>query len=419
MNARFSTFETDDPPQDVSAPVRDDTSGMLEGLAVSVHVDMKALEGEWRLLEMSTAASLHQSYDWCAGWAAAHRTTLLLVRGRLDGRTVFILPLELVRRGIFRTARFVGSPHSNINTGLFSEDLGGVSPERLARSILRELVVKLAHVADIVTLEKMPLEWRGHRHPLASLPSIRNQNASYQLPLFADFGATLAQINAKRRRKKFRVSEKRMEAYGGYDYFVAETPEDRRSVLNLFFQQKAARFEALGLPNVFRDQETQAFLRHITLLEGRLDNRPLALHALRLKGEPAGRIVAIAGISRKGDHMICQFGSIDETLAADASPGELLFYRIIEQACAEGVALFDFGIGDQPYKRSWCTVETPQCDIVLPLTLRGRAAAGVHRLIVALKRVIKSHRRAYDLVQRVRQKRQGSAAPTSDDADES
>ncbi|WP_349017670.1 GNAT family N-acetyltransferase [Rhizobium sp. 32-5/1] len=123
-------------------------------------------------------------------------------------------------------------------------------------------------------------------------------------------------------------------------------------------------------------------------------------------------------MSRKGDHVICQFGSIDETVAADSSPGELLFYLMIRRYCAEGAALFDFGIGDQPYKRSWCTVETIQRDIVLPLTLRGRIAAWSHRSIVSMKSAIKSNRKIYAFVQRLRQRRQGTSAVTSAETDD-
>jgi CelD/BcsL family acetyltransferase involved in cellulose biosynthesis len=416
-HAQLSAIDSHTAAADAQARAADGRAAALSGLTVSVHISMAALEADWRALEAQSGVSLHQGYDWCATWAATHLESLLLVRGRLGERTVFILPLELVRNGLFRTARFIGAPHSNINTGLFAEDLCGIPPRDFAQAVIGELAVKLAHVADIVTLQNMPLSWRGHSHPLAVLPSIQNQNASYQLPLLQDFAATLAQINAKRRRKKFRVSEKRMEAYGGYDYIIAETAAERRQTLDLFFAQKAARFEALGLPNVFRDGPTQAFFRGLTAIDCDPLNRPLALHALRLNAAPGRPIVAIAGISRKGDHMICQFGSIDDTLAADASPGELLFYRIIERACADGVRLFDFGIGDQPYKRSWCTVETPQHDIVLPLTLRGRAAAGVHHMLVRAKRSVKANRRLYVAVQRFRQKRQGSVEPVPDTAD--
>ena len=164
-----------------------------------------------------------------------------------------------------------------------------------------------------------------------------------------------------------------------------KTSEERRQILDLFFEQKAIRFKALGLPNVFQDMETQAFFHALAAVEPTSDGQPLELNAIRLRGQENGRIVAIAGLSRKGDHVICQFGSIDEDIAADASPGELLFYLMIRKCNAEGFTLFDFGIGDQAYKRSWCTVETIQRDIVLPLTLRGRLAASAHRAAVRFK----------------------------------
>jgi len=386
-------------------------------LKLSVHVNLDALEEDWRKLEASNSISLHQGFDWCKAWAQSHTNSLLLVRGNLGQKTIFILPLELVRGRLFRTARFIGAPHSNINTGLFSGDLGDLTPQDFATSVISQLGEKLSRVADIVTLEKMPFEWRGTCHPLASLPAVRNQNASYQLPLFENFETTLAQINAKRRRKKFRVSEKRLEALGGYDHVVAKTAEERRAFLDLFFAQKAARFKVLGLPNVFQDAQTQAFFHRLAALGETEDGQPLELNAIRLRGENDGRIIAIAGLSRKGDHVICQFGSIDEDIAADSSPGELLFYLMIRRQCADGAALFDFGIGDQPYKRSWCTVETVQRDIVLPLTLRGRIAAWSHRTIVSMKSAIKKNRQVYAFVQRLRQRRQGAAADVPPETD--
>ncbi|KQV40674.1 cellulose biosynthesis protein CelD [Rhizobium sp. Root73] len=390
---------------------------VAEGLTLSVHVNMHALEVDWRALEASSAASLHQGFDWCAAWAATHANQLLLVRGRIGQKTVFILPLELVRGRFFRTARFIGSPHSNINTGLFAEDFDPVTCPKLAAELIADLSAKLSRVADIVTLEKMPFDWHGTRHPLASLPAVRNQNASFQLPLLENFEATLAQLNAKRRRKKFRVSEKRLEAMGGYEHVVATTCTERRQILDLFFEQKAIRFKALGLPNVFQDMETQAFFHALAAVEPTGDGQPLELNAIRLRGHGNGRIVAIAGLSRKGDHVICQFGSIDEDIAADASPGELLFYLIIRKCNAEGISLFDFGIGDQGYKRSWCTVETIQRDIVLPLTLRGRLAASVHRAVVRMKSGIKKNRKAYAFLQRLRQRRQAPGVAAVPDTD--
>jgi CelD/BcsL family acetyltransferase involved in cellulose biosynthesis len=134
---------------------------------------------------------------------------------------------------------------------------------------------------------------------------------------------------------------------------------------------------------------------------------------VRLRGENDGRIAAIAGLSRKGDHVICQFGSIDDTIAADASPGEFLFYLAIDKLCGEGVRLFDFGIGDQPYKRSWCTIETRQHDVLWPTTLAGATVAALHRAKAGAKRRIKQSPQVYAFLQRLRS---GKAARPHEDS---
>ena len=371
-------------------------------LSIRLHDRMEPLEARWRALETENNLSLHQSYDWCHAWAETPACKLLIVEGFSGGRTHLILPLEIVRHGPVRTARFLATAFSNINTGLYTDEFRFLAAPPRLRQALEHARGQLARYFDLFMLEKVPLAWRGETNSFSDLPSVLNQNAAFQLELFEDFERTLAQVNAKRRRKKFRNSERRLLALGGYDHVVAETAEEGRDLLEVFFRQKAARFDAMGLPDVFRDEETRSFFRRLVAVPDSDGNYPLRLHAVRLKGEHAGHIVAIAGLSRKGDHAICQFGSIDESIAADASPGEFLFYLAIERLCGEGVRLFDFGIGDQAYKRSWCTIETPQHDLLWPTTVAGSAVAAVHRAKAGAKRIIKQNPQVYSLLQRIR-----------------
>ena len=376
-------------------------------ITISVHADMDEIEAEWRALDRSSGNSLHQSFDWCAAWTKTHGRELLIVRGAAGREPLFLLPFEIERGRLFRAARLIGSEHSNLNTGLFGPGIDNAPAAELTAALTGGIGRQLRRFADVIVFDRTPQIWRGAPHPLAALAGIENPNASFQLPLLGTIEHTLAQINAKRRRKKMRISERRLAEIGGYDYVIARETQEAHALLETFFRQKAARFETLGLPDAFRDAETRAFFH--ALIDARAPEPLLELNAIRLRGEYAGRILAVAGLSRKGDHVICQFGSIDEEIAADASPGELLFYRMIERLCAEGVAVFDFGIGDQPYKRSWCTVETPLRDIVLPLTFRGRLAAGGFRAIAEAKRLVKANETLYAFIQRQRQRRQTSA----------
>jgi CelD/BcsL family acetyltransferase involved in cellulose biosynthesis len=379
-------------------------------ITISVHANMAELEAEWRALDESSGNSLHQSFDWCAAWTKTHGSELLIVRGAAGREPLFLLPFEIERSRLLRAARLIGSEHSNLNTGLFGAGIGNVPAAELTAALTGGIGRQLRRFADVIVFDRTPRIWRGAPHPLAVLAGIENPNASFQLPLLGTMERTLAQINAKRRRKKMRISERRLAEIGGYDYVIAREAQEAHALLETFFRQKAARFETLGLPDAFREAETRTFFHALIDARAPEPGNLLELNAIRLRGEHAGRVVAVAGLSRKGDHVICQFGSIDEEIAADASPGELLFYRMIERLCAEGVALFDFGIGDQPYKRSWCTVETPLRDIVLPLTFRGRLAAGGFRAIARAKRLVKANETLYAFIQRQRQRRQTSAA---------
>ncbi|NRP85149.1 hypothetical protein GFPCMMHI_01030 [Ensifer adhaerens] len=385
------------------------------GFRIDVFDSMAALEAEWRALERDDLASLHQSYDWCSAWVETFRHPLAIVRGSLGDHTAFILPLEIIHERGVRRAEFIGTRHSNINTGLFSAEFLQGAAEGLTSAQTTAVAEALRGKADIVILRNVPLDWRGRRSPLASLPAVENQNHAFQLPFLGSFEASLKQVNAKRRRKKFKHQSRLLDAKGGYDY-VNAAPDQQDGLLDLFFEQKATRFREAGLPDVFAHAPTQAALRRLLRHGNDGVDATLQMHALRLKGEHEGHIAAVAALSRKGDHVICQFASIDEALVAEASPGELLFWLMIERLHREGVALFDFGIGDQNYKRSWCPMETTQHDLFLPISGIGHVAALAERSITRAKAAIKSNRQLYGFIQRLRARR-GAGPAVADEND--
>mgnify|MGYP002776774720 CR=1 FL=1 len=373
-----------------------------QGLSLTVHSDMRSVERAWRQLEADPWNSMHQAFDWCYAWVQTHGNPVAIVEGRLGGALAFLLPLEIESRATVRTAQFIGSAFTNYNSGLFSAEFRRRADHLSVTAISRALTGALAGRADLIRLTHVPLEWRGERHPFADLLKVRNPNPAFQLALGADMEATIAPLNAKARRKKFRSQVRKLEAVGGFDHVRATSAADKSALLDTFFQQKAARFEAHGLPNVFQAAETQAFFHMALEMDRGGTDVPLELHVLRLKGEYAGKIAAIAGLSRKGDHVICQFGSIDDTLMREASPGELLFWLMIERAALTGASLFDFGIGDQDYKRRWCRSETLHHDLMVAVTPRGRIA---ERLLIALTRAkaaIKNNAAVYSTIQRIR-----------------
>ncbi|SFB50481.1 Acetyltransferase involved in cellulose biosynthesis, CelD/BcsL family [Rhizobium sp. NFR07] len=379
----------------------DEPSMGFADLEIALVHDDHSLEEAWRSLQQREWNSLNQSLDWCRAWAEAHEHELLIVTGSVRGRILLLLPLEIVASKFCKTARFPGGRFNNINTGLFSEELVAPNPEELQQ--FRSAVARaLRGRADLLVLDQVPLQWKGLSHPLGVLASVENQNRSFQLPLLSTMEATLAQLNAKTRRKKFRSQTRKLEALGGFEHVVATSTQQQHMLLDCFFSQKGARLQAFGLPDVFHSAETRDFLHRLIGSPAHGRDTSLAMQAIRLKGEHEGHIAAVSGLSRKGDHVLCQFSSIDESIGAEASPGELLFWLAVERSIAEGATLFDFGIGDQLYKRSWCSQETVHHDILLPVSTRGRVMAPLLVAETRLKAAIKKRPRLYALAQRWR-----------------
>lgn len=371
-------------------------AGVAVPVVLTVHHAMEEVEALWRELETVQSCPIHQTYDWCRAWVDATGVTIAIVVGRVAGEHVCLLPLEVVRCGGIRVARHIATRFGNINNGIFT-DAGRrkLSIPAILASFLAGL--EAADIgADCIVLDKVPLEWRGVRHSFAALPHYESQNAAFQITLDPAFETVLSRTNAKRKRKKFRTTTRRLDGIGGWRHVVAHTEAEALALVETFFRLKGQRLRAQGLPDVFAPEETRNFFRALARnIPAAGATHPLQMHAIRLQGDNDGAICAVAGLSRKGDHFACQFAAIDDSLCPDVSPGELLFHLMIEQSCRDGAALFDLGIGDQRYKRSWCDVETPHYEIVLPLTLAGRIYAGIHHGVVAAKHFVKHNRRAY------------------------
>jgi CelD/BcsL family acetyltransferase involved in cellulose biosynthesis len=135
------------------------------------------------------------------------------------------------------------------------------------------------------------------------------------------------------------------------------------------------------------------------------------LHGL----EVAGKLRAVTGSSRSGKRLICEFGAIAEDNLAHTSPGDFLFFDNIQEACERGFEVYDFSVGDEPYKRLWCDIEVQHFEILAPLTFKGRALTHGLRQGARLKAFIKHSPTIWKLTKLVRRKAAGQTAPAPTD----
>ncbi len=350
-------------------------------------------------------SSPSQSPAWVSAWAGEADPGLIVATLSADGRPQMILALEIVRAGPFRVARFPGGRHANGNFPLLaaSETVSPAAIEAIFSAIGRT-----RPDIDLIALERLADSIGGATNPLLVLPHAPSPNLALAVDLDGGFEALLSRSSGKRKRKKHRSQTRKFETAGGFRLITAATPEDCDRLLAEFFEMKRDRFAKMGVADVFAESSVKAFFRRLFVGALGPDRPDFVLDAL----EVGGKLRAVTGSSRCGGRLICEFGAIREDDLAQASPGDFLFFENIHRACRDGYSVYDFSVGDEPYKRLWCNIESRQFDVLVPMTAKGRVLAVARRTINRAKAWVKNNRKLWVLVKKLR-KRGATESPAA------
>lgn len=364
--------------------------------------------GSYRDLCQNALVAPAQTSEWVGHWITEVRPDTVIAELSIEGRPVFALALEVERRGPFRIARFMGGRHANGNFCATDRIWAGSATAEDFDALFRALS-KTRPDIDLIALERLSPDLDGIPNPLTNLPHSPSPNLALAVDLDGGFDSMLARSNAKRRRKKHRSQTRKFEAVGPYRRIEAKTPAETHALLEAFFAMKAQRFNAMGIANVFGDSKVRQFF-HV-LFAGALAQHPprFVLHGL----EVAGKLRAVTGSSVAGNRLVCEFGAIEDDDLSHASPGDFLFFENIQEACEQGFGVYDFSVGDEPYKRLWCDIEIRHFDVLAPLTMKGRIVALGQQQRSRLKTLVKNNPTIWNLTKRLRRKTSGQ--PAEDD----
>jgi CelD/BcsL family acetyltransferase involved in cellulose biosynthesis len=372
------------------------------------------LDGEafaaYQRLASQAQHSPSQSPAWIAAWQGSARPDCFMAMARSDGKPVIGLVLEVVRQGPFKMARFLGGHHA---CGNFAP-VAAAFPHASSTDVMEDLLAAIRAArpdVDGLALERIAGAIGGTANPLLALPHLESPNIGLVTSLAGGFDALLGRASGKRKKKKNRWQTRKFEAAGPFRRFLASTPDEVNRVLDAFFEMKRQRLAKKGIVDVFGEPEVQAFFRDL-FTRALADERPaFMLHAF----EVAGKIRAVTGSSIEGRRLVCEFGGMIEDELSSASPGDYLFFDNIREACEQGFEVYDFSIGDEPYKRLWCDTEIAQFDAYVALSMRGQALAALQRAQNRAKSFVKNNPVVWKLTKALRKRT--AAVTARDDED--
>ncbi|PYE87157.1 GNAT family N-acetyltransferase [Phyllobacterium leguminum] len=368
---------------------------MLTGLSPHISNDINAALTLWE--PDSFVSGLPQSTTFVRNWQAHVNADCFIAALYDGGRPILMLPLEVVKSRLGRLARFPGGTHANGNFPILARAYAdGIGVDDI-RALMRAIHAARPDI-DGLLLTRQLGSLNGMANPLHHLKTALNPNPVLSASLSSGFDAVLERSNAKRKRKKHRQHTRRYEDAGGYRIVTADTSEEAQALLNRFFVIKAERFAKGGIDNVFSEPGVRDFFH--ALFGESTGRTPRTFEAKGL--EVGGIIRAVIGKSYWVGDLTVEFGGIADDDLVSASPGEYLFFEDIAQSCVDGVSVYSFGIGDEPYKRDWCDIEQPLYDSVIGFTVKGGTYAAVYRARNAIAMAVKRNAWAWRLAKKLR-----------------
>jgi CelD/BcsL family acetyltransferase involved in cellulose biosynthesis len=184
-----------------------------------------------------------------------------------------------------------------------------------------------------------------------------------------------------------RKKERQLMKVEGFRHAPAATLADIDRMLTFFRAQKAARFAANGIHNVFAEPGVMEFIAD-ACRDGLAQGRPvIELHAL----EGGGDVLAVIGGVCDRNRFSVMFNSITTSPYARKSPGIILMSHVIASCAARGVTSFDLGAGRADFKAHFCSGAESRFDCYVSYSLRGHVLACALRGAGALKRFLKAN----------------------------
>lgn len=308
----------------------------------------------------------YQSKAFLRAWLSQENVNPYFLIFASPGHGSVLLPLELQKNGI---ATYCGGTHANGNFPVGKvEDIQALAG--ISRTDFINSIKELPGAPSAIFLERQHETFEGIGNPFVFDGSEESPNVALSLSLDGGFAKVLERHHGKRKRKRQRSHMRKLEPMGKVEIVQQIPCSEVRPVLEAFFKMKAERFKAQGICDVFQEHHVREMFAQLFMESCDSEHPKHVLKAIKLDG----KVISVAGCTRHRGRITVEFGTFDNQYAS-CGPGDTLFYHAIEDACEDGLQIFDFGIGDEFYKRSWCETETWHRDTIIGLNARGNAIA--------------------------------------------
>jgi len=395
-NAPLTAFRTASSPVNIARTAwprwTDLSRDFAPELSVSIHKDFAAVESEWQSFQASAEATPFQSFEWLSAWqrhiGAPEGVVPAIVVGRFsDGQTAFILPLAIETRRNAKRLCWLGQELGDYNAPLLARDFSQRVAAGRFLALWEELQRQMQSAPELrydwIEFEKMPQTVGVQINPFTHLNVAPNANNAYITQLGDDWDTFYRAKRSSATRRRDRAKRKRMSEFGEIRFITDAAPDDVRQTLDTLWVQKKRIFARRGIADMFAKPGYRDLFNDFA-------SNPQTQHLVHVSRVEIGDSTAAANFALIfGDCYYHLLSSYCDSEVTRLGPGALHLRELLAYAIKTGRRLFDFTIGDEPYKMEWSDLRLKLFDYSAAATWRGAPPNSASIVRRQIKRFIK------------------------------
>ena len=340
---------------------------------------------EYRELHANSGASVFQSPSWIDALhhevAPAFGADQVTVTVRdPGGRLLMVLPLVRRRVRGMRILEFADFGLCDYNAPVYDLDEAVLLD---ADMTLPQRVAAVLPPHDLVALIKMTREDSLLRRLLPGVACAQMRYSAFPARLGADWAAWRDATLSQGFRRELGMKRRRLERLGAVEFRTLNDPQKIGDAFETLRRLRSARLKSLGAANVMDNEVIFAFYRRMAI-EGAREGFART-ECIYLAGEA---IAVQFGLVQRGTYSMLMLGAEIERLKR-ISPGMLMVDASLRAAIEGGDQMYDFTIGDHPYKEQFGARALPLYEWHRANTLRGHAGTLAIEVVREAKRVLK------------------------------
>jgi len=375
----------------INAVARAGSSGAPD-VRLSIYEDLSTVAHEWCAFEHRADCTAFQLFGWLSTWhihvGARKAVRPAIVIGRNSkGEILFLLPLSVEPAGFACRLTWLGSESNDYNGPLlapeFSQELGLSRFLSLWPEIIKRIQCNPYLRFDLIHFVRMPAVVGVQQNPFCYLSVTTHPSGVYFTRLSEDWETLYATKRSSSTRQRDRTKRNRLSDLGEIKIVTPTADGEITDCFDTLIAQKTHSFAAMGIANIFDRPGYPEFFRSLA-------TGPATRHLVHVSRLDVGAVPAAVnlGLIFRGRyyHLLASY---DHGEVSRFGPGAVHLHELMRYAMGVGCIVFDFTVGDEPYKRDWSDTETELFDYVGTARWRGAFLTLPLLGMIRMKRFIK------------------------------